>query len=143
MTCSYVDATAVLRYEWPTSMRRVAAHVGMVFPNRGGPDLVWVLDGLGGEVEFEALFAPRSGFGRAPVEFHLVGAGPKWWRSTACGWPSPGPSSRPEARVEDVMEFGVSSVRPSEDLEALAARMRPARVGTIVVTRSTRACWAC
>lgn len=42
----------------------------------------------------------------------------------------------PEERVEDMMEFGVTTVRPSEDLQALTERMRRARVEAIVVTSS-------
>jgi len=41
-----------------------------------------------------------------------------------------------DARVEDVMLFGATTVRPSEDLAALTDRMRRADVETIVVTRS-------
>ncbi len=137
-----VSATRPSARSGPSAAGCRARGHGVSQPRGSGPGVGPRRPGRGGGVR-GALRPPRSGFGRAPVELHLVGAGPKWWRSTACGWPSPGPSSRPQARVEDVMEFGVSSVGPSEDLEALAARMRPARVGTIVVTRSTRACWAC
>jgi Mg/Co/Ni transporter MgtE len=40
------------------------------------------------------------------------------------------------ARVEDVMDVGVSTVRPSEDLGELRARMRGAGVGAVAVTSS-------
>jgi Mg/Co/Ni transporter MgtE len=42
----------------------------------------------------------------------------------------------PEARVEDAMAFGVSTIRPSEDVEALLGRMRHAGIEAILVTRS-------
>ena len=41
-----------------------------------------------------------------------------------------------EAEVGSVMRFGVSTVRPSEDAEALAHRMGDAGVTRVVVTRS-------
>jgi GH15 family glucan-1,4-alpha-glucosidase len=74
-TCSYVEGTAVLRYEWDTGTGRAAARVGMVFPNRGGQDLVWVVDGLAGEVEFEAALDPRPAFGRDDPDLHPVASG--------------------------------------------------------------------
>jgi predicted transcriptional regulator len=44
-----------------------------------------------------------------------------------------------DARVEDVMRFGVSTVRPSEDLQALIERMQRRDVDSLVVTRSDAA----
>ena len=41
-----------------------------------------------------------------------------------------------EAAVESVMRFGVSTVRPSEDVAALVHRMGHAQVTRVVVTRS-------
>lgn len=38
--------------------------------------------------------------------------------------------------VDEVMRFGTTTVRPSEDLEALLGRMREADVDVILVTRS-------
>ena len=41
-----------------------------------------------------------------------------------------------QAETGSVMRFGVSTVRPSEDAEALAHRMGHAEVTRVVVTRS-------
>lgn len=41
-----------------------------------------------------------------------------------------------DQRVADAMTFGISTVRPSEDLEALTQRMAGANVETILVTSS-------
>jgi hypothetical protein len=70
VTRSYVEGTAVLAYEWQTGTGRLAVRVGMVFPNRGGQDLVWVLDGLDGEVEIEVVLDPRPSFGRHEADLH-------------------------------------------------------------------------
>ncbi len=75
VTRSYVEGTAVLAYEWQTGTGHLAARVGMVFPNRGGQDLVWVLDGLDGEVEIEVVFDPRPSFGRNEADLHPGAAG--------------------------------------------------------------------
>lgn len=40
------------------------------------------------------------------------------------------------ARVEDVMVFGITTVRPSEDAAALSERMRQRNVGAVLVTSS-------
>ncbi|MDQ4131381.1 MAG: hypothetical protein M3133_10425, partial [Actinomycetota bacterium] len=42
----------------------------------------------------------------------------------------------PDAPVEDVMREGPSTVRPSEEVEALLKRMQDADSETVVVTRS-------
>jgi rhodanese-related sulfurtransferase/CBS domain-containing protein len=42
----------------------------------------------------------------------------------------------PHTSVEQVMQFGPTTVRPSEDVDALAERMRQAHVGAVLVTRS-------
>jgi Mg/Co/Ni transporter MgtE len=42
----------------------------------------------------------------------------------------------PDALVDDIMQFGTATVRPSEDLAALLQRMRDRGVDAIVVTRS-------
>ncbi len=45
-------------------------------------------------------------------------------------------ASRPGARVEEVMTFGVTTVRPSEDAEALRTRMLQAKVEAVLITSS-------
>jgi Mg/Co/Ni transporter MgtE len=45
-------------------------------------------------------------------------------------------SAAPETEAGALMRFGVSTVRPSEQVAELAHRMRQAQVGRVVVTRS-------
>lgn len=74
-TWTYLDGTAVLAYEWQTPGGTAAARVAMAFPNRGGQDLLWVVDGLAGEVELEVVVDPRPGFGRHPAELQPFASG--------------------------------------------------------------------
>jgi len=69
---SYVEGTAVLSYLWETGTGHATARVGMVVPNRGGQDLVWVVDGLAGRVELEVTSSPDPIPGARPRRFALA-----------------------------------------------------------------------
>lgn len=81
---SYVAGTAVLAYQWETGTGRAAARVGMVFPNRGGQDLVWVVDGLAGQLELESPSTPAPGSGGRPRRFTRSRRAPRW-HPASCG----------------------------------------------------------
>lgn len=88
----YLEETAVFRYEW----RGVngVARVTLCMEWRGPPDrqcLLWLVEGLSGDIEFEVNFAPRPDFGRSSCSatgstdaLELETGGQRLWFQAGC-----------------------------------------------------------
>lgn len=60
----YLDGTAVQVLEWagPSGSARVTMAIAWPAPEQG-QEILWLIEGLQGSMEFEAVFEPRPGFG--------------------------------------------------------------------------------
>jgi hypothetical protein len=87
----YLPDTGVLRYEWEGSLGRARLTVGMLWPPaEGAQELLWLVEGLDGQVSVEVKADLQPGWGQQPCHLTL---GPQMaaWSSQEMSFQLAGP----------------------------------------------------
>ncbi|MCJ0975986.1 glycoside hydrolase family 15 protein [Pseudomonas sp. PS1] len=68
----YLDGTAVLDQRWTSDKGEARVTLGMVWPAQESRQiLLWCVEGISGELNFEMMVEPSRGFGEAPVAWSM------------------------------------------------------------------------